>query len=139
MVCSSVQHCVGNGCSTVWREAAGKQVPRRATAGRSCGVSGELQEALENESETMLEDRWEQAIPIHILKNRNVVPRGEPELHGGNQCQLFCFSNGSRGRMGCRELLGGCSNIPSNMDTPLWAVSWTGTHLWLHLCYETKL
>lgn len=139
MVCSSVQHCVGNGCSTVWREMAGKHAPHRVTAGKSCGVSGELQETLEEQAETMLQDRWEWATPIHTLKSRNIVPRGEPELGGGNQCQSFCFSNGSRGRMGCRELLGGRSNTPGNMDTPLLAVCWTGTHLWLHLCYETKL
>lgn len=72
------------------------------------------------------------------LKKKDYSSRGEPEPSGGNQCQS-CFSNGSRGRMGCRELLGGCSNILSNADTPLRTVSWTGTHLWLHLCYRTKL
>lgn len=123
----------------VWREVAGKQAPCRATAGRSCQVSGELQEVLENQSETMLENRREWAIPIHILKTRNIAPNREPEVAGGNQCRSFCFSNGSRGKTGCRDLLGGCSNISSNTDTPLWAVCQTGTHLWLHMCYETKL
>lgn len=79
---------------------AGKQATPKATARRSCGLSGQLQEALEKQSETMLEDRWEWAIPIHILKNRNIVRRGEPGLGGGNQCQSFCFSKRKDGLQG---------------------------------------
>lgn len=51
----------------------------------------------------MLEDGWELAICTQI---RNISPKIESELGGGNQCQCSHFSNGSKGRRG----KGGCRN-----------------------------